>query len=342
MVRVGINGLGVMGRYLIRAVIEQEKKGNLKKDEVEIVAFNDLAPAEQLARLLEHDTNYRNFPERIFLGKPNILLDHRAVIFGYSEKDPADIPWGDNGVDVVYESTGAFYKKPGADRHLLGGAKKVIISAPSDFAQHTIVMGVNNKTYNGEDILSAASCTTNCLAPLALAVYKEFREHIGLMSTIHAYTGDQSLVDAPHSDAGRAYEAAQNIIPTSTGAKKAIGKVIPDLEGKMDGIAFRVPVSVGSVVDSVVLLKGELTPEQVNEAMQRQAQNMEGVFDYRKGPLVSSKVIGDPIPSIFDASQTRAVAKEDKSESLVKLVSWYDNVAGYSHQALKLIQMLGK
>ncbi len=333
MVKIGINGFGVMGRYLTRAIQLEQLAGTLVKEEVEIVAVNDLFPAEQLAPLLAHDSIYRAFPGKVEVDGKDILVDGRRIDVS-AEKVPSKLNWADRGVDIVYEATGAFAKKPGVEGHLEAGAKKVVFAVPSTFAEVTIVMGVDEDKYTGQDIVSNASCTTNCLAPLAEALRREYGEFDGLMTTIHAYTADQRLQDAPHKDVARGYAAAENMIPTTTGAAKAIGQVIDSLDGRLDGGALRIPLPVVSIVDLTADIG--TTPERVNEVMKAAAEGyLEGTFEYREGPVVSSMVIGCPIPSVFDASQTRTQG------NLVKVFSWYDNVAGYSHQAIKLMQMLG-
>ncbi|MFH1054339.1 MAG: type I glyceraldehyde-3-phosphate dehydrogenase [Candidatus Woesearchaeota archaeon] len=274
----------------------------------------------------------------IFLGQFNCgSFRPRRILDQNSEKDPAKLNWGDKGVDVVYEATGIFASKPGVEKHLEAGAKKVIISAPSDFAQKTFVMGVNDDAYNGEDIVSNASCTTNCLAPLAKALYKSFRFSNGLMTTIHAYTADQNLVDGPHKSVARGYSAALNWVPTTTGAAKAIGKVIDELDKRLNGICIRGPIPVGSLVDLVVVLDKEVDKDAVNSALKQHSKgDLSGVFEYEDGPVVSSMVLRNPVPCIFDASQTIV------NGPLVKTMAYYDNVAGYSHQAIRLIKMIEK
>lgn len=344
-VRIGINGLGVMGRYLIRVLEDRIDEGELYDDEVAIVAFNDLYPAKQLAPLLAHDSIYLGFPGEVRADGKDILVNG-IKIKGCSKKNPSDLHWEDEGVDIIYEATGAWVKTPKdpesqemLERYLRGkaGAKKILFSAPTDLAEVTIVHGVNNHMYKGQCLVSAASCTTNCLAPLALALYKSFGEYTGLLNTVHAYTADQRLQDAPHKRVERGYAAALNIVPTSTGAAKAIGKVIPALDGKLDGIATRVPVPVGSVVDLTVALKEEVAREDVNRAVKRMTDtDLSEVIEYEEGPLVSSMVLGDYYPCIFDASQTRAI------DNVAKVLAFYDNVAGFSNQALNLILKMGK
>ncbi len=362
MVRIGINGFGIIGRYSLRAIQKEIDEGKLREGEVEVVAVNDIAikdsfTVEDLAQLLKHDSVYLGFPGRLEVRGKNLLVNGRQIAVS-SERDPSNLHWEDLGVDVVYESTGAFVKKPKTaeaktqealrilERYLetRAGAKKIIFSAPSDIAEITIVMGVNDKDYNGQNIVSNASCTTNCLAPLALALLNEFGTYSGLMTTIHAYTADQRLVDSPHSDIARAYAAGLNLIPTSTGAAKAIGKVIPQLAGKLNGLSVRVPVASGSLVDLVVNLSRDVTAEEVNAALKEAAAGyLEGVLEYREGPVVSSMALGSPVPCIVDGKQIMAIKDERlPNGAMVKVLAYYDNVSGYSHQAVKLIRMVGE
>ncbi len=334
-IRVGINGFGVMGRYLLRALQKDVSSGKLAPGMVEVVAVNDMYPVSQLFPLLEHDSTYLGFPGKLETDGKDILVDGKRISMS-AEKDTKQLHWADRGVDIVYESTGVFVEKPGVEGHFESGAKKVIFSAPSGLAEMTIVMGVNDKSYSGQRLVSNASCTTNCLAPLAQALYDSFGVYTGLMTTIHAYTADQRLVDSPHKDTARAYAAALNFLPTSTGAAKAIGKVISELDGKLKGMCIRGPVPVGSIVDLVVNLSREVSPAEVNEAIQKAATgNLEGTLEYRNGPVVSTMVLGYPLPSVFDASQTITVGV------MAKTMAYYDNVAGYSHQALRLVQLMG-
>jgi len=267
-IRVGINGFGVMGRYLLRALQKDVSSGKLAPGMVEVVAVNDMYPVSQLFPLLEHDSTYLGFPGKLETDGKDILVDGKRISMS-AEKDTKQLHWADRGVDIVYESTGVFVEKPGVEGHFESGAKKVIFSAPSGLAEMTIVMGVNDKSYSGQRLVSNASCTTNCLAPLAQAFYDSFGVYTGLMTTIHAYTADQRLVDSPHKDTARAYAAALNFLPTSTGAAKAIGKVISELDGKLKGMCIRGPVPVGSIVDLVVNLSREVSPAEVNEAIQK-------------------------------------------------------------------------
>lgn len=334
MVNVGINGLGTMGRYLLRALYETSSTSNYQ--DIKVVAVNDLYSTEQLAQTLKHDSVYLGFPGKIEVDGTDLVINGNRISVS-SNKNPSDLKWGERGVDVVYESTGAFAKKPGVEGHLKAGAKKVIFSVPSEYAEATIVMGINNDEYLGQDIISNASCTTNCLGPLVDPLRKEYGANPGLMTTIHAYTADQKLVDAPHKNATRGYAAAENLIPTSTGAAKTIGKVIPGLDGKLNGGALRIPTPTVSLVDLVLDLKQDATPEEVNLIMKEAAEGyLKGVLKYSNEPIVSSMMISESSPSVFDSTLTMT------QENLAKVFAWYDNISGYSHQALKMIQMVGK
>jgi len=339
MVRVGINGFGIIGRAFFRAVERDVRDGFLSQGKVEVVAVNDVFPALQLAHLLSHNSVYGAFNERVGVIGNNLVVNDRMIDCSM-EKDTFRLKWADRGVDVVYDSSGVFSDdERGLKGHLDAGAKKVVVSSPSKFAEKTIVMGVNDSSYNGEKVISNASCTTNCLAPLALALYNSFGPFDGIMTTVHAYTQDQRLQDAPHKDVARAYNAVLNIVPTSTGAAKAIGEVIPQLKGKLDGIAVRVPVAAGSLVDLVVSFenKVERKREDVNSLLRDIANGyLKGTLGYNEGPLVSSMILGERIPSVVDGSQTRVVGNN------LKVISWYDNVMGYSHQAVKLIKKIGE
>jgi glyceraldehyde 3-phosphate dehydrogenase len=334
-VQVGINGFGRIGRVTFRVICEEYS------DILEVVAINDLVPVETNAHLLRHDTNYRAFPHKV---EYNLYVDGRPIRV-FVEKDPAKIPWGDLGVDIVLECTGVFRDGRKAAAHLEGGAKKVIISAPpspTDSAK-TFVLGVNEETYDPEKdhVISNASCTTNCLAPLAKAIHEEFGIVSGFMTTIHAYTNDQRVADQAHKDLRRARAAAMNIIPTSTGAARAIGLVIPELDGKLDGIAMRVPVATGSVVDLVCTVETTLCEdptdkaqrqaaiERVNEAIKRRADGR--YLAYTEEELVSSDFIGNSASSIVDLPSTNVIGT-----NMLKVVSWYDNEWGYSCRLAEL------
>ncbi|MFZ1382708.1 MAG: type I glyceraldehyde-3-phosphate dehydrogenase [Scrofimicrobium sp.] len=330
-IRVGINGFGRIGRNFYRAAMEQGA-------DIEIVAVNDLTDPKTLAHLLKHDSVLGNLDAEVTYDDDSITVNGHDVKV-YAERDPKNIPWSDNNVDIVIESTGFFTDGEKAKAHLEGGAKKVLISAPGKNVDGTFVVGVNEKDYNPEtdNIISNASCTTNCLAPLAKVLNDTFGIERGLMTTIHAYTGDQRLLDAPHSDLRRARAAALNIVPTSTGAAKAVALVLPELAGKMDGYALRVPVPTGSVTDLSFVSSKPVTVEEVNAAVKAAAEGpMKGVLKYSEEPLVSKDIEGDPASSIFDAGLTKVIDDE------VKVVSWYDNEWGYSNRLVDLTVYVGE
>jgi len=328
-VRVGINGFGRIGRNVFRAAHESDA-------DVEIVAVNDITDAGTLGHLLKYDSVFGNFPGEVSVGDGALTVDGREVKV-LAERDPAALPWGDLGVDVVIESTGFFTKRDDAAKHLAGGAKKVIISAPATGPDATVVLGVNFDTYDPEshDVISNASCTTNCLAPPAKVLHDNFGIVHGLMTTIHAYTADQRLQDAPHSDLRRARAAAINLVPASSGAAKAIGLVIPELAGKMTGFAVRAPVPTGSVVDLTVVLSRETTKEEINEAFAAAADtgDFAGILKYTDDPIVSSGIVKSPYSSIFDSELTTVL-----DGTLVKIIAWYDNEWGYSNRCVELAQ----
>jgi glyceraldehyde 3-phosphate dehydrogenase len=326
--RVGINGLGRIGRNFFRA---QQK---LDVD-IEIVAANDLGDARTMAHLLEYDSTLGPFPGEVAVGDGVIHAGGEEVTL-LSEPDPAALPWADLGVDVVLESTGFFTKRDGAQKHLDAGAKKVLISAPATDPDITIVLGVNDDAYDPavHDIVSNASCTTNCVAPLAKVLHDHAGIESGFMTTIHAYTADQRLQDMPHKDLRRARAAAINLIPTSTGAAKAIGLVMPELAGKVDGISVRAPVPTGSVTDLVVTLGREVTIEEVNAAYLSAAEgDLAGLLQYTEDEIVSTDIVGSPYSCIFDSKLTMVHARS------VKVFGWYDNEWGYS---CRLVDVIGK
>ena len=332
MINVAINGFGRIGRSFLRAVQEHQ-------DKINVVAINDLGSVKQLAHLLKYDTTYGQFPAEISVEEGFFLVGDKKIAV-YQERDPENLPWKDLNVDVVLESTGVFVDGGSASKHLKAGAKKVVISAPATNVDLTIVQGVNSNLYDKEkhNIVSNASCTTNCLAPVAKVLNDEFGIENGFMTTIHAYTQDQNLQDAPHKDLRRARCAAQNIIPTSTGAAKAIGIVIPELDGKLDGGAVRVPVITGSMVDLTLNLSKEVTAEQVNAAVKKAAENeLKGVLAYTEDPIVSSDIIRHPASSIFDAELTRVI-----DGKFLKVISWYDNEWGFSNRLVDTIYQVGQ
>src|SRR5829696_6614617 len=328
-VKVGINGFGRIGRNLFRAAREEGS-------DLEFVAVNDLVDAETMAHLLKYDTVLGRFPGEVEASGDGISVDGKLLKV-FNEKDPAALPWGDLGVDVVIESTGHFTARADAAKHLEAGAKKVIISAPAKEPDITVVLGVNFDDYDPEkhDIISNASCTTNCLAPVAKVLHDTVGIERGLMTTIHAYTADQRLQDMPHKDLRRARAAAMNLIPTSTGAAKAIGLVIPELQGKLHGFAVRAPVITGSVVDLVCEMSRPTSVDEVNADFADRADSaaLEGILKYSEDPLVSSDIVTSPYSAIFDAPLTMVI-----DERLVKVIAWYDNEWGYSNRVVDLAQ----
>lgn len=331
-VRVAINGFGRIGRNFFRAAKEQGA-------DIDIVAVNDLGSIETMAHLLMHDSVAGPYPGTVTATKSSITVDGQRLSV-LSERDPADLPWEELGVDVVIESTGFFTGKAAASSHLGAGAKKVIISAPSGDADGTFVVGVNDDTYNParQHIISNASCTTNCLAPMVKVLEEAFGLEHGLMTTIHAYTGDQQLVDGPHSDARRARAAAVNVVPTSTGAASAIGLVVKKLDGKLDGSAIRVPIPAGSLTDLTVVTKKKTDVDAINAAFKSAARSgpLRKVLDYSEAPIVSSDIVGSRASCVFDAPLTQG------SGNLFKVFGWYDNETGYSHRLVDLAVTVGK
>ncbi|MCU1473923.1 type I glyceraldehyde-3-phosphate dehydrogenase [Amnibacterium sp.] len=324
-VRVGINGFGRIGRNYFRAALA-------KGSDLEIVAVNDLTDNRALAHLLKYDSTAGRLAQSVELEGDSIVIDGKPVQV-LEQRDPAALGWGDLGVDIVIESTGRFTKAADARKHLDAGAKKVVISAPASGEDGTFVMGVNEGTYDADTmhILSNASCTTNCLAPLAKVFNDAFGIENGLMTTVHAYTADQNLQDGPHSDLRRARAAALSIIPTSTGAAKAIGLVLPELKGKLDGFALRVPVPVGSITDLTVTASRRAGVDEIQAAYREAADGpMKGILKYVDEPIVSADIVGDPHSSLFDAELTRVIGDQ------VKLSAWYDNEWGYSNRLVDL------
>ncbi|WP_067971779.1 type I glyceraldehyde-3-phosphate dehydrogenase [Nocardiopsis trehalosi] len=329
-VRVGINGFGRIGRNVFRAVAARDA-------DLEIVAVNDLGDVPTMAHLLAYDSVLGRFPGEVTAEPGAIRVDGTAVTV-LAERDPADLPWGDLGVDVVIESTGVFTKAAKARAHLDGGARKVIIAAPASGEDVTIVLGVNQDAYDPERhaIISNASCTTNCLGVLAKVLHDAVGIDSGMMTTVHAYTQDQNLQDAPHSDLRRARAAALNITPTSSGAAKAIGLVLPELDGRLDAFALRVPVPTGSVTDLTVTTSRRTTVEEVKEAYaQAAAGAYRGLLSYTEAPIVSTDIVNDPASCIFDAELTRVLGTQ------VKVVGWYDNEWGYSNRLVDLALLVG-
>lgn len=338
-IRVAINGFGRIGRLTFRNLME-------RKNEFDVVAVNDLTDNKMLATLLKYDSVHGRFPGTVGYDAENLIVNGEKIRV-FEERDPAKLPWKSLNVDVVVESTGVFVGraaggKPGYDSHLEAGAKRVVLSAPAkDGADLTCVLGVNDNQLKPEmKCISNASCTTNCLAPIAKVLHETFGIESGLMTTVHAYTNDQQILDLPHKDPYRARAAAMNIIPTSTGAAQAVGLVIPALKGKLTGIALRVPVPSGSVVDLTANLGRETNKEEINAAMKAAAEGpLKGILCYTEDPLVSSDIIDDPHSSIFAADYTQVLGNQGK---LVKVVSWYDNEWGYSCRTADLIARIGK
>jgi glyceraldehyde 3-phosphate dehydrogenase len=329
--RVGINGFGRIGRNFLRAQLQHG-------GDFEIVAANDIGNTKTMAHLLKHDSVLGNLDVPVEARDDSITVDGHEIKF-VSERDPADLPWAELGVEVAIESTGLFTKRPDAEKHLQAGAKKVVISAPATDPDITIVLGVNDREYDPEQhhIVSNASCTTNCVAPVAKVLHEAYGIERGFMTTIHAYTNDQQTLDLPHKDLRRARAAAINLIPTSTGAARAIGLVLPDLKGKVDGMSMRAPVPIGSIVDLVVQVGAEPTAEEVNDLFRSHADtgDLEGILQYTDEPIVSSDIVHSSYSSIFDSDLTMA------NGPLVKVFSWYDNEWGYSCRLVDLVAKIG-
>ena len=330
-VKIGINGFGRIGRNYLRAALA-------KGSDLDVVAVNDLTDNKTLAHLLKYDSITGRLDATVELDGDNIVVNGKPIKV-LAERDPANLGWGDLGVDIVIESTGRFTKAEDARKHIEAGAKKVIISAPANGEDATFVMGVNEHLYDpaAHNIISNASCTTNCLAPLAKVFNDEFGIERGLMTTVHAYTADQNLQDGPHSDLRRARAAAINIVPTSTGAAKAIGLVLPELKGKLDGFALRVPVPTGSITDLTVTASRPVTVDEVKAAYKKAAEGpLKGILKYTEDEIVSSDIVSDPHSSIFDAGLLRVLGDQ------VKLSSWYDNEWGYSNRLVDLTEYVAE
>jgi glyceraldehyde 3-phosphate dehydrogenase len=330
-VKIGINGFGRIGRHVLKIAFE--------KSDIEVAAINDLTDAATLAHLLKYDSVYGRYQHPVQV-KGNAIVVNGKEIKIFAEKDPKNLPWKELGVDIVIESTGVFRKREQVAWHLEAGAKKAILTVPSkDKVDNTIVLGVNDDALTKDDhIVSNASCTTNCLAPVVKVLHDNFGVMEGLMTTIHAYTNDQRLLDFPHSDLRRARAAALSMIPTTTGAAKAVGLVIPELNGKLNGMAIRVPTPTGSLVDLVVRLKKDASVDEINAAIKKAAEGpMKGILAYCEDPIVSADVIKDTHSSVFDAKSTMKL-----ESGLVKVLSWYDNEWGYSNRVVDLIALIMK
>jgi glyceraldehyde 3-phosphate dehydrogenase len=326
-VKVGINGFGRIGRLVFRQAVDNP--------EIEIVGINDLTDVKTLAHLLKYDTSHKKFKGEVSIEGDNLVVNGQKIAI-CAQRDPAQLPWASLGANLVVESTGIFTGRESASKHIAAGAKKVIISAPAkDKIDATIVMGVNDKSITGaEEIISNASCTTNCLAPMAKVLHENFGIVKGFMTTVHAYTNDQNILDLPHKDLRRARAAACSIIPTSTGAAKAIGEVLPELAGKLDGFAMRVPVPDGSVTDLSVIVEKTATKDEINAAMKAAAEGeMKGILEYNVDPIVSSDIVGNAHSCIFDSPLTMS------SGNMVKIVGWYDNELGYATRVVDLINI---
>ena len=331
-IKVAINGYGRIGRNVLRALYEYNRT-----DDIQIVAINDLGDAETNAHLTRRDTAHGRFDAEVKVEGDHMVVNGDRIRV-LAERDPSKLPWGEMGVDVVMECTGLFASKEKSAAHLKAGARKVLISAPAGKDLPTIVYGVNHGILTeGDDIISNASCTTNCLAPVAKVLHEKFGIVSGLMTTVHSYTGDQRLLDAPHKDLRRARGAALSMIPTTTGAAKAVGLVLPDLDGKLNGLAIRVPTPNVSLVDLVVLLNTSVTADDVNKALRTASENeLAGILGYSDKPLVSADFNGCPLSSIVDGEITYAIG------TMVKVISWYDNETGYSERLIDLAEMMGR
>ncbi len=333
-IKVGINGFGRIGRNVLR--IANEKSNN----DFEIVAINARADAKTLAHLFKYDSCYGIFKEDVYVKNEDTIVVNNNEIKIFRYNNPEEIPWGEIGVDIVIESTGRFTKREDAKKHLAAGAKKVIITAPGKDEDKTIVMGVNENEYDNENhnIISNASCTTNCLAPFAKVIDKEFGIEKGLMTTIHAYTNDQQILDKTHKDLRRARAAGESMIPTTTGAAKAVSKVLPQLQGKLNGLAVRVPTPTVSLVDLVCTLKKETTVEEINQILKKASQGeLKGILGYSEEPLVSIDYRGDSRSSIIDGLSTMSMG-----DKMFKIISWYDNEWGYSSRTVDLIEFIAQ
>ena len=335
MIRVGINGFGRIGRNVLRAALQHSQYGK----EFEIIGINDLGNTEILAHLLKYESIYGKFDGTVQVKKDGLNVNDQHIKF-FSEVNPSKLPWSKLGIDVVIESTGMFRARDGASKHLEAGAKKVLISAPAKDPDITIVLGVNEHLYEADKhkIISNASCTTNSLAPPVKVLQDTFGIEQGFMTTIHSYTGDQRILDFPHKDLRRARAATVSIIPTTTGAAKAVTLVIPELKGKLDGMAVRVPTPDGSLTDLTCVLKKEVTRDEINSALKKAAENhLQGIMQYTEEPLVSIDIVGNPHSAIIDGLSTKVVGKHGK---FIKILSWYDNEWGYSCRLVDLINYM--
>ncbi len=329
-VRVGVNGFGRIGMLVVKAAMQRNM-------DIEVVGINDLMPMDSLALLFKRDSTHGIWPEDVSY-EGNVLRVGDKEIKTFAERDPAQIPWGDIGADVVVESTGVFADRDGAAKHIAGGAKKVVISAPAKGVDGTFVYGVNHEDYDpsSHEVVSNASCTTNCIVPMVKVLQDSFGLESGFMTTCHAYTNDQSLLDSAHKDPRRARGAATSIIPTSTGAARAVGAVLPELEGKLDGISLRVPIPDGSITDLVAQVSAEPSSDEVNAAFKKASGGMEGILEYSDAPLVSADIVGNSSSCVFDSGQTMTNGRS------VKVLGWYDNEWGYSNRTCDIVQYIGE
>lgn len=330
MSKIAINGFGRVGRATLKLLLENYPK-------IEVVAINDLTDNKTLAHLFKYDSAYGKYDKEVFFDDKNLIINKKKIAV-FAEKDPENLPWKDLGVEIVVESTGIFRDKEGAEKHIKAGAKKVIISAPDKSGDiPSYLIGVNEEEYKGEDVIDMGSCTTNCLAPIIKILENEIGIEKGFITTVHSYTNDQRLLDAPHKDLRRARSAGVNIVPTTTGAAKAIGEVIPSINGKLDGISLRVPTPVVSIVDLVCTLNKNTSKEEINELFKKYAKGeMKGILKAEEDPLVSSDFIGSEYSSIVDLDMTNV------NGNMVKILSWYDNEWGYSRRMADLVNFLLK
>jgi glyceraldehyde 3-phosphate dehydrogenase len=328
-VRIGVNGFGRIGMLVVKAAMQRNM-------DIEVVAVNDLMPMDSLALLFQRDSTHGVWPEEVSY-ESGVLRVGDKEIKTFAERDPSAIPWGDVGADIVVESTGVFTDREGAAKHIAGGAKKVVISAPAKGVDGTFVYGVNHEDYDASshEVISNASCTTNCIVPMVKVLQDNFGLESGFMTTCHAYTNDQSLLDSAHKDPRRARAAATSIIPTSTGAARAVGLVIPELQGKLDGMALRVPIPDGSVTDLVAQVSSEPSADEVNAAFKEASGGMEGVLEYSDAPLVSADIVGNAASCVFDSGQTMVNGRS------VKVLGWYDNEWGYSNRTCDIVEYIG-
>jgi glyceraldehyde 3-phosphate dehydrogenase len=333
-IKIGINGFGRIGRNVFRALEKQRAEGTA---DIEVLAVNDITDNATLAHLLRYDSVLGRFDGTVEASGDELVVNGKHIK-ALEERDPANLPWGDLGVDVVIESSGIFTDGESASKHIKAGAKKVVISAPAKGEDLTVVMGINDSSYDGtQNILSNASCTTNCVAPMIKVLHDAFGLQTGFMSTIHAYTGDQRVHDAPHKDLRRARAAAINIIPTTSGAAEATALALPELEGRITGMAYRVPVPDGSVTDLTATLDSDVTVESVNDAFRKAAEGeLKGVMVYTEDPIVSTDIVGEPASCTFDAGMTKVLGNRT-----VKIVGWYDNEWGYSNRVVDLTTLVG-